>query len=170
MKVLKFLDEKLEVSICIVLLSTLTVVLAIQVFFRYVMGASLSWSEELARYMFVWLVYLGIPYGSKIMRHIKIDAGLYVFPKPWRKYVVILGDIIFMIFAIVIVYYAFNLDQKQFKLHQKSPAMGIPMWIVYAAPLVGFFLTAIRQLQTIIFRVRHLHDDDKEKQIDLEKL
>ena len=169
--VLTFLDEKLEMSICIVLMSTLTVVLGVQVFFRYVMGASLSWSEELARYMFVWLVYLGIPYGCKVMRHIKIDAGLYLFPKAIRRHVVILGDIIFLCFAIAIVYYAWGLEMKQIKFGQLSPAMQIPMWIPYGAPLVGFFLTAIREIQTIIYRVKHLKDPEKDpNDIDLDEL
>lgn len=169
--ILNFLDEKLEMSICIVLMSILTIVLAVQVFFRYVMGASLSWSEELSRYMFVWLVYIGIPYGCKVMRHIKIDAGLFVFPKHMRKYVVIVGDIIFFGFAIAIVYYAWGLEMKQIKFGQLSPAMQIPMWIPYGAPLVGFFLTAIRQIQTIIFRVQHLNDPEKDpNEIDLEEL
>lgn len=106
MKLLKLLDEKFELSICITLMSIITVVLGIQVFMRYVMHASLSWSEELARYCFIWLVYIGISYGAKIMRHIKIDAGLYLFPKNARKYIVITGDVVFLLFALVIVYYA----------------------------------------------------------------
>lgn len=170
MKLLKLLDEKFELSICITLMSIITVVLGIQVFMRYVMHASLSWSEELARYCFIWLVYIGISYGAKIMRHIKIDAGLYLFPKNARKYIVITGDVVFFLFALVIVYYAWNLVGRQIKLGQLSPAMQIPMWIVYAAPLVGFTLTAIRQLQTIVFRVKHLNDDKDPTEVDVSKL
>lgn len=162
MKLLRLLDEKLEMYICIALMSCLTVILGLQVFMRYVMQASLSWSEELARYMFVWLVYIGVSYGSKVMRHIKIDAGLFLFPKAIRRYVVILGDTIFCIFACIIAYYAFGLVQRQIMLSQLSPAMQIPMWIVYAAPFVGFSLTAIRQLQTIIYRIKHIHDPEED--------
>ena len=169
-KIVDFLDNRLEMSICIVLMSVLSVVLFIQVFFRYVMGASLSWSEELARYMFIWLVYVGIAYGCKVMRHIKIDAGLYCFPKKARKSVVILGDIIFLVFCVVIVYYAWQLERKQIMFGQLSPAMQIPMWIPYGAPLVGFFLAGIREIETIIFRIRHLKEADKEQEIDLDNL
>ncbi len=169
-KFLDFLDNRLEISICIVLMCVLSVLLFIQVFFRYVMQDSLSWSEELARYCFVWLVYMGIPYGCKIMRHIKIDAGLYLFPKKMRKFVVIFGDIIFFAFALVIVYFAWGLEQKQIMFGQLSPAMQIPMWIPYGAPFVGFMLTAVRQLQTIIYRCKHLAEADEEQQLDLENL
>ena len=170
---IRFLDDKLEMCICITLMCILSVVLAVQVFFRYVMGDSLSWSEELSRYTFIWLVYIGISYGCKVMRHIKIDAGLFLFPKALRKYVVILGDIIFLIFCIVIVYYAWGLEVKQWKFQQLSPAMQIPMWIPYAAPMVGFALAAIRQVQAIHYRIQHLHEPDPDpsdpKSVDLEQ-
>ena len=154
MKVLKFLDDKLEMSICVVLMSTMSILLAVQVFMRYVMGNSLSWSEELARYVFIWLIYLGISYGAKIMKHIKIEAALGLFPGALKPFVVILGDLIFLCFAVYISYSAYGIVRKQMILNQTSPAMGLPMWIVYAAPLVGFALTAFRQIQTIVHRVK----------------
>lgn len=161
MKLLKFLDDNFEMYICVALLSVMTTVLAVQVFMRYIMQASLSWSEELARYMFVWLVYLGISYGAKIMRHIKIEAALGLFPKKWRPYIVILGDVIFWGFAIFICYTGYTIVQKQMILGQTSPAIGMPMWFLYSAPVVGFALTTIRQTQTIIYRIRHFGQEEQ---------
>ena len=161
MKLLKFIDEKLEMTICIVLMSTMSVLLAVQVFMRYVMKYSLSWSEELARYIFIWLIYLGISYGAKIMKHIKIEAFLGIFPISLRPYVVIVGDLIFLAFSLYICYSAWGLVKKQMMLGQTSPAMGMPMWILYAAPMVGFGLTAIRQIQTIVHRVQTLGGEGK---------
>ncbi|MGN0908426.1 MAG: TRAP transporter small permease, partial [Succinivibrio sp.] len=79
-------------------------------------------------------------------------------------------DIIFFLFALAIVYYSWGLEQKQIMFGQLSPAMQIPMWIPYGAPLVGFALTAIRELQTIIFRIKHLKEADEEKPLDLDNL
>ncbi len=154
MKVLKFLDDKFEMAICVVLMSAMSLLLFVQVIMRYVVGQSLSWSEELARYIFIWLIYLGISYGAKIMKHIKIEAALGVFPEKLRPYVVILGDCIFLCFALYICYLGYNMVHRQMRLGQTSPAMGMPMWILYAAPMVGFGLTAVRQAQTIVHRVR----------------
>lgn len=165
MKILKWLDDYLEQSLGIILILAIAVILSIQVFMRYVMQDSLSWSEELARYMFVWLVYLGISYGAKIMRHIKIDAGLYMFPAAWRKYIVMFGDFIFLIFCLVVVVYAIKLSQRQAKIGQVSPAIGMSMVYLYMAPAVGFGLTAIRQVQTLIFRWRTLHETPRTPEI-----
>ncbi len=162
MKLLSLIDEYLEMGIGVVLILTISVVLSIQVFMRYVMGASLSWSEELARYLFIWLIYIGISYGAKVMRHIKIDAGLFLFPKKIRPYIVITGDILFLIFSITVVIYSSKLIQRQIMIGQTSPAMNIPMALVYAAPAVGFALTAFRQIQTLIYRFKGLKNNSGE--------
>ncbi|HCR98135.1 MULTISPECIES: TRAP transporter small permease [Halomonas] len=155
MKVMKWFDEYAEISVCVVLMSTMTVLLAVQVFMRYVMGASLSWSEEIARYLFIWLIYLGISYGAREMRHIKIDAALDLFPRRIRPAIVILGDLLFLAFALYIVWTSWSVIERQMMLGQTSPAVGLPMWIVYAAPFVGFAITGVRQIQTIIWRLKH---------------
>lgn len=150
MKVLKALDEKFELYVCIALMSAMTLLIFLQVVMRYCLGASLSWSEELARYIFIWLVYFGISYGARIQKHIKIEAALGLFPTKARPFVMIIGEILFLAFALFIVYSGFGLVLKQMVLGQQSPAMHIPMWFLYAAPPVGFLFTAIRQIQNII--------------------
>jgi TRAP-type C4-dicarboxylate transport system permease small subunit len=162
MKIFKFLNEKFEITICVVLLSVMSSLLAVQVFMRYVMKASLSWSEELARYIFIWLIYLGISYGASIMKHIKIEAALNIFPAKAIPYVVIVGDVIFLCFSLFICGSGYGIVRRQLRLGQTSPAIGIPMWIVYAAPMVGFGLTALREIQTIRFRVRRLRQNPRE--------
>lgn len=152
MKLCKFLDEYLELYLCIFLMSSMTVILFVQVVMRYVFQSSLSWSEELARYLFVWLIYLGISYGAKIRKHIKIDAALGLFPVGLRPYVVILGDLIFLCFSVYICYLSYGLVQKQIMIGQTSPAMRMPMWVLYTAPLVGFGLVALREVQTLLYR------------------
>lgn len=66
MKILKWLDNYLELTVSVFLMSLMTVLIFLQVIMRYVMHNSLSWSEELARYTFVWLIYIAISYGSKL--------------------------------------------------------------------------------------------------------
>jgi TRAP-type C4-dicarboxylate transport system permease small subunit len=159
MKFLRFLDQKFELYICMTLITGMTVLIAVQVFMRYVMGDSLSWSEELARYMFIWLIYLGISYGAMIMRHIRIEAALGIFPARFRPQVVILGDFLFLLFSVYVSYVAYFTVVRQMGLGQTSPALGMPMWIIYAAPCAGFAFTAMREIQTIVWRFRHIHDD-----------
>ena len=155
-KALYWVDENLEKVICMTLLTAFTIILFIQVIMRYVFNSSLPWSEELSRYMFIWMVYLGVSYGAKQMKHLKIEAFLSVFPKKWRPYVLILAEILTLVFAIYVIFSASFMVQRIGRLGTKSTALQIPMQYVHAAPLVGFTLTAIRQVQNIFHQVKNL--------------
>jgi C4-dicarboxylate transporter DctM subunit len=66
------LDRTLE-TLCVVLFAATVVLTILQVFFRYVVGAALSWSEELARFAFVWSMYLGLAVIAGRGRHMRMD-------------------------------------------------------------------------------------------------
>lgn len=158
MKIIKFLDKRIEEILIGVLLSGMSIIIAIQVFMRYVMKASLSWSEEIARYMFIWMVYIGISYGVKQSKHIKIDAAVNIFPRIIRKYLYILSDFIFLFFSVVIVIKSKEVSSLIFKLGQVSPATGIAMGYVYLAVPIGLSLVCIRLVQRIFFKIKNLKE------------
>ena len=64
-KVLHWLDENLEEFLLVVFLIAMTLIMGIQVLSRYVLGQSLSWSEEITRYLFIWSGFLSVSYCSK---------------------------------------------------------------------------------------------------------
>lgn len=150
MKVVRFLDENLEKLICVVCLALMSILIVLQVFFRYVLNNSLSWSEELARYLFIWMIYIGISYGVKMDKHICVDAVYSFMPKGVKKWYAIVAYILFLVFAIAVVYFGILVVGMQISSGQVSPAMGIPMQYIYAAPVVGMVLTAFRLIQKVI--------------------
>ena len=153
MKVLKFLDENLEKMLCVVFLALMSIIIVLQVFFRYVLNNSLSWSEELARYLFIWMIYIGISYGVKLDKRICVDAVYTFMPKGIKRGYAIVAYILFLIFAVAIIYYGILVVGMQITSGQVSPAMGLPMQYVYAAPVVGMVLTVIRLIQKIYYAV-----------------
>lgn len=158
MGVLKKLDKNLEVYLIVPLLIGMSVLIFVQVVMRYVFQNSLVWSEELARYLFVWLVYLSVSYTAKREKHIRIDAAFFLYPKKVRPYVELLSDIIVFLFAIFILFTSVTVVGKIAWSGQISPALHIPMEYVYAAPLVGFALTTLRSVQTIVKRVKQFQN------------
>ncbi len=155
MKVLHFLDEHFERILCTAFLAIMSFVIVLQVFFRYVLNNSLSWSEELARYLFIWLVEIGIPYGIKMDKHICVDAVYSFLPKKIKKGYAIVGYVLTLLFALAVVYYGIQVVGMQAASGQVSPAMHVPMTIVYAAPVVGFSLSAIRLIQRIYLTAKY---------------
>ena len=66
-KTLNWLDENLEEFLLVVMLAAMTLIMGIQIFSRYALGQSLSWSEEVTRFLFIWSGFLSVSYCSKKM-------------------------------------------------------------------------------------------------------
>lgn len=162
-KVLNWLDENLESTICMILMVAFCAILFLQVVMRKVFNNSLSWSEELARYIFIWMVFIGISYGAKQMKHLKIDVFLNIFPKKFRAFIIVIADVIVLVFGGIVVFAAYITVSKYLQVGTASPAVHIPYWFIHSAPIVGYSLTIIRQVQTILYRFKALKDGDADK-------
>ena len=104
-----------------------------QVVFRYVLGAPLPWSEELARYCFVWIVFLGGAIGLERGIHLGVDIFVNLLPPRLRTRLDILSNALIGCFAAAVVYASFPVIGMN--LLQHSPAMGVQMsWIYIAIP------------------------------------
>ena len=64
MKIIRWLDQHVEELLLTIFSSVMVAVIFVQVVMRQ-LNSSLSWSEELARFCFIWLIYLGISYGGE---------------------------------------------------------------------------------------------------------
>ncbi|RSL33959.1 TRAP transporter small permease [Salibacterium salarium] len=153
MKIVKYLDEHFEELLLVLFSFVMVAVIAMQVFMRFVLGNSLSWSEELARYCFIWLVYIGISYGVKKQRHIKVDVLLILLKERGKMILGIIANLFFLGFAIFVIIVGFELVEQQMGYGQTSPSMKVPMYIVYAATPVGMSLTSIRIIQQLYMQV-----------------
>lgn len=156
MKVLNWLDEHLEETLLIGLLAMMTLIMGVQIVCRYAFNASLTWSEELTRYLFIWSGFLSISYCIKKWISIKIDQIMNMLPK--SGYIIcqlLLNSILFLLFFYLSMH-AVTYLQGSIASGQRSPALGLPMYVVQSAPLVGFALASIRAFQQIILEVHNL--------------
>lgn len=147
---LKQIDEKLEQTILVILLILMTIIMGIQITSRYVFGNSLSWSEELTRFLFVWSAFIGVSYTTKKGTSIRITNLIDVFPKNIQKIFYLISYIILAIFFLALTVYGYQVVLSTMASHQVSAAMGVPMWIVNASVFIGGLLSLIRTIQNII--------------------
>lgn len=152
----KFLDEHAEEALMVLLLALMSMLIGAQVFMRYVMDNSLAWSEELARYCFIWATYLGVSYAVKRNAHICVEAATARLPAAARPWFIILAHMLFIVFAAMVVREGYALTVKIFSFGQTSSALGLPMGWIYLAPTVGFALVIFRLLQSIVVELRSL--------------
>lgn len=129
------------------LLLFLLVLLTYQVVARFVFSNPNSWSEELARYVFVWFVYLTACVAIYQNCHIKIDAFLDVYPQKLRVYVKILGNIIFLVYACAVAYYSYQYTMNAFYVGTLATGFRLKMAYVYAVIPISHIIMAIRLVQ-----------------------
>lgn len=159
MSILKRLDENLEKSLMVCLLGAMCVLIFLQILFRYLLNMPLAWTEEISRYCYVWLIYLGASYAVKKRRHLKVDAVLLLFKARGRFVLMTISNLLFMLFCVVIAYYGTDIVyMMQFVRVQESPAVGIPMSVVYAAVPVGTVLMIIRLTQDTLLLIREYRE------------
>ncbi|MFF0990649.1 TRAP transporter small permease [Kocuria nitroreducens] len=133
-----------------VLLGVMVVVVFLQVIARYVFGDSFAWSEELARYCFIWLIYVTL--GAVVLnaQHITVDAVVSRLPEGMRRGWEQAIQVIILALNIFLIVYGMILVLRVADLGQLSAALQMPMWLVYAAVPVGLLLATVRTVQTSI--------------------
>lgn len=151
---LKLVDEHVEEAIVVGLMAMMSALIGVQIFMRYVMGASLSWSEELSRYFFIWATYVGIAYAVRKDAHIRVTMATDLLSPRGQAVMRIVSHIIFGAFAIFVMYQGWFMVEKTFRFGQKSASLGIPMGIIYLAPFTGFLLVVLRLIQAIVIDLR----------------
>ncbi|MCI5919715.1 MAG: TRAP transporter small permease [Roseburia sp.] len=162
-KVLHLVDEYLEEFFMIVFLIGMVVVMGIQVFSRYVCSISLSWSEEITRYLFIWSAFLSVSLCTKKCISIKIDQFIKLFPKRGKAVFKVLNLTVEIIFFFYLIPYAYLYLKATIESGQVSPACGIPMYYVQSAPLVSFVLCAFRLVQRWFLEWRVVLDKEKKE-------
>lgn len=122
-----------KASVIVISVVMIGVTLA-QVIFRYVLAAPLPWSEELARYCFVWIVFLGGAIGLSRGIHLGVDIFVNMLPAPMRRGIDALTSVLIAGFAATVVYA--SIPVLNMNVFQRSPALGLQMtWIYVAIPI-----------------------------------
>ena len=102
-RIFHWLDENLEEFLLVIGLIAMTLIMGVQVFCRYVLGMSLSWSEELTRYIFIWCGFLSVSYCSKKCLSIKIEQFVAIFPRRGKAIFKIVNHTFELIFFIYMI-------------------------------------------------------------------
>ena len=118
---------------------TMAIIVAVQVFFRYVLNQSLFWSEELARFLLVWLTF----FGASVAYYRKANPGIDILyskmsPSIRKASALLIHTASITLFCVMIFY---GCQFAYFIRLQISPALQLPKWIILSIiPISGFIL------------------------------
>jgi len=160
MKVLRILDEHIEEWILIATYTAMLIIATAQVFFRYVINLSLSWSQDLLTFMLIWSVFVGISLAVKKRKHIKVELAFSILPEKIQFHFKVLSNIIFIIFCGIFSYFSLAKVYKLMFINpQISESTGLSMWMIQIAVPIGFMLSIYR----LIIDTKLLLEERKEE-------
>ncbi|NNK56007.1 MAG: TRAP transporter small permease [Desulfofustis sp.] len=119
---------------------SMTAIVIIQVFSRYALNHSLFWSEELARYLLVWLTFIGATVAYHRSMHPGVDVVFKRLQRKNRRRIRLLVHLISLVFFLILIWYGCNF--AYFIRAQTTPALSLPKWLVFSIiPLSGLLFT-----------------------------
>lgn len=147
------LEEKL---LCASLVLT-TLIIFMQVIMRSVFNSSITWSEELTRYIFIWQIWLGVSIAQRGKEHIYLElVNSLVKSTRIKGCIKVISDVIMIAFNIFLVVKGFELVGQMMARGNVSGAMRVPMYYVYLALPVSSFILCLRLVGAMVDDIKLL--------------
>ena len=158
MHFLRVLDKNAERWALLVFYVMLVLTMAIEVLRREVFSYSSIWGEEIVRYSFIYLAWIGAAAAVRERAHIRIDVVMHYLGPRAKALLYIFGDLVMLAVAVGALIWSFETVQVSFKFGSVSHGLRVSMvWFLMAVP-VGFGLMIVRLIQSLLRDFRSLRD------------
>lgn len=160
MKVLKFLDEKLELMLLGIMLAVFTALMFANVVLG-VFGENIVWGDELCKYCLVASTFLSIPIWIRRRSGIRVDAALMLLPVKMRRWMDILVYGCLVVFFGFLFWAGLGVYDTIAQSGQVSAAMQMPVKYLYMVVELGFALSVVRAVQVLVIMLRSRPDSQE---------
>lgn len=166
-KFLKAVNEKIGnvlSGVNTVLLTVMTVIIFLQVIFRYVLKAPLSWSEEMATYLFSIETFLGAAMVLRANKHVRVTAALNLIKnQALRTAVDVLCDIVILVLCLLLCVKGGQVVAKLMQISQTSPSMPwLKMAYVNLFVPLSMGLMVLIKVESTLGAILHIDAKTKE--------
>ena len=158
--ILHWLDENFENIFLVSGLLAIIFFITWQVIYRYFItpfidraGAAV-WTEEISRYIFIWISYLAVGVAIRKRSSIRIDFVYQMLPARLQRISWIFVELIFLTLTLTIAYYGWGQIERLMRFPQHTAAMRIPFLIPYLILPLGFGLMSLRLVQSMVKQIR----------------
>ena len=135
-------------------LAVLVILLTVQILLRFIFGRTLSWSEEVSRFAFVWAVYFGFVLAAKENKHIRVTAQFKRLSPGMQVVLFTLADTVWSLFNFVMVFVSgkFTLSMIRYPYISQTTGLNL-LWVFMIVP-IGFAFMGLRVIQVMISRIK----------------
>jgi TRAP-type C4-dicarboxylate transport system permease small subunit len=151
--VFAWIDRGVEYAVAAIFAAMCAVGL-LQVFNRFVLNRSLSWSEEFQIYCHVWIVFLAIPIAYRHGAHLSVDSLRKLFPRRLGVVFDLFIELLWIWFAVALTWLSWKVSEVA-KL-QSSPGLEMPMSYVYYGMVAGGAYLLLVVLRRMFFKEKPL--------------
>jgi len=145
----KRLDDNAERWLLLGFYAMIVATIVVEVVRRFVLSYSSIWGEEIARYAFIYLAWVGASAAVKDRAHIRIDVLLHYLSNRAKAAVYLFGDVCMLVLALLALYTAIESLEISLKFGSVTHGLRISLaWFLAAVPL-GFSLMIYRLGQSI---------------------
>ncbi|HBH27746.1 MAG: TRAP transporter small permease [Desulfofustis sp. PB-SRB1] len=148
-KILKLIDQNGERYLLLPLYAMVVSTIFMEVVRRSVLSYSSIWAEEIARYAFIYIAWIGASAAIKERAHIRIDILLHVFPQRMKAIVFLFGDVITLILAVLVIYMSMEPVIISIEYGSVTHGLRVSQAFFLAAVPLGFTMMVFRLLQSI---------------------
>lgn len=145
--------NKIANVVAVALLSAMTVVILLGVLFRYLLLKPLPWSEDLGRYLMIWLALLAVGVVMQNRRHVAVTLAIEWLQPGVRLVVMLLADALVVGFGSIMG--VLSIQYLTEAMPQISPSLHIDLWWVYLAFPFYAFLLVISTIDQMIEHTRY---------------
>lgn len=145
---------KIERWLIVIVFMIATAAVVFQIINRNILHVQAAWTEELARYLIIWVSLLAGAYAFRMREHIFVDAVISKYPLKIRFIVNIAADILTIIFSLVIMVFGAQIVMMQMSSGQVSAALKWPMALMYLSIPVGYALTIVEILARMVKEIK----------------
>ncbi|WP_243291801.1 TRAP transporter small permease [Bacillus sp. FJAT-47783] len=134
--------------VLIILFFIMVIAVFLQVLFRFVLDQPLAWTEELSRYLLVWITFLGAGYAMSVKAHPSIEIVFERGNKLVKRIMIVVSSALIIFFFWHIVTNSFEFIERS--MMQTSPSLQLPMGYVYTVIPISSILFVINVLYITI--------------------
>ncbi|QJT09970.1 TRAP transporter small permease [Oceanidesulfovibrio marinus] len=139
----------IEVTILVLCIAALAVLLIVNVFAR-TFAQSIYFAEEVSQFLVILITFIGVSYGVRKARHIRMGAFLDAMPPKLEKAFLIFICFVSAITMAVLTWYSYKYLAHAMKMSHMTPALRVPKWTFYVIVPIGFGMACIQYVRTII--------------------
>jgi TRAP-type C4-dicarboxylate transport system permease small subunit len=134
-------------KVCIALFMAILVTMILQIFFRYIFNAPLTWTEELARYLYIWACWCGAPVAMRRGNHVVITVLVERLPRRVAQVIAFFTHAIALFFLVQLAFQGTHLAMRSHTV--EAITLPIPWSMIYIAAPISAFMMILETMEAI---------------------